>query len=226
MTWLSNVLSWLSDGSNWSGATGAGTLLLQHVWISAVALLVATGLMLPLGLWLGHIGRGGALAVNLGNVGRAVPVFAILVLLTLAPEPFGSNNITVVTSLVLFAIPPILTNAYTGVREVDRSVTDAARGMGMTGLQVLRKVELPLAVPMVVQGLRLGAVQIVATATIAAMVGGGGLGRLITQGFARQDQPMLLAGAVLVAVLALAVEGAFTILERLVAPAGAVGGQG
>lgn len=218
MSWLGDVVAWLGDGANWSGQDGALVLLWQHVSLSLVALAVATVLVVPLALWLGHIGRGGALALNVGNIGRAVPTFAILVLLVLAPAPFGNSRLSVVTALVLFAIPPILTNTYIGVREVDRGVVEAARGMGMSGPQVLRGVELPLAAPLVVQGLRLAAVQIIATATIAALVGGGGLGRLITQGYARQDQPMLLSGAVLVAALALLVEGAFGLLQRAVAP--------
>jgi osmoprotectant transport system permease protein len=220
MTWLTDIITWLGDGSHWTGPEGALPLLGQHVLLSAVSLLVAAILVLPVGLWLGHIGRGGVLALNIGNVGRAVPTFAILVLLTLAPAPFGATQVTVVTSLVLFAIPPILTNTYVGVREVDRAAVDAARGVGMSGWQVLRRVELPLAAPLIVQGLRLGGVQVVATATIAALVGAGGLGRLITQGFSRQDQPMLLSGAVLVAALALVVEGGFEVLQRVVAPAG------
>jgi osmoprotectant transport system permease protein len=218
VSWLGDVAAWLADAGNWRGPDGAWALLGQHVRLSAIALLVATVLVAPVGLWLGHLGRGGVLALNVGNIGRAVPTFAVLVLLVLAPAPFGLTDLSVITALVLFAVPPILTNAYVGVREVDRAAVDAARGMGMSGWQVLRRVELPLAAPMVVQGLRLAGVQVVATATIAALAGAGGLGRLITQGFSRQDQPMLLAGAVLVAALALAVEGGFEVAQRVAAP--------
>ena len=225
MSWLTDLVSWLSNGDNWTGPDGAGSLLGQHILLSLVSLLIATALMVPLGLWLGHIGKGGVLALNIGNVGRAIPTFAILVLLTLAPAPFGGSQLTVITSLVLFAIPPILTNTYVGVREVDRAAVDAARGMGMSPWQVLRRVELPLAAPLIVQGLRLGAVQVVATATIAALIGAGGLGRLITQGFSRQDQAMLLSGAVLVAALALTVEGLFGLLQKSVAPVATRGPQ-
>ena len=223
MSWFTDLVAWLGNGANWTGDAGALALLLQHAVLSVVSLLLAALIVVPLGLWLGHIGKGGVVALNIGNVGRAIPTFAILVLLTLAPSPFGNSQLTVVTSLVLFAIPPILTNTYVGVREVDGAAVDAARGMGMSGWQVLRGVELPLAAPFIVQGLRLGGVQVVATATIAALVGAGGLGRLITQGFSRQDQPMLLAGAVLVGALALIVEAGFELLERAVAPAGAPG---
>jgi len=223
MSWLTDLIAWFGDGANWTGDAGALALLEQHVLLSLISLVAAAVLVVPLGLWLGHIGKGGVVALNIGNVGRAIPTFAILVLLTLAPSPFGNSQLTVVTSLVLFAIPPILTNTYVGVSEVDQAAVDAARGMGMSGRQVLRGVELPLAAPLIVQGLRLGGVQIVATATIAALVGAGGLGRLIIQGFSRQDQPMLLAGAVLVGALALVVEGGFELLQRAVAPAGSSG---
>jgi osmoprotectant transport system permease protein len=218
MSWLADTVAWLSNGANWAGPDGAGALLAEHLRLSAVSLLVAAVLVVPLGLWLGHIGRGGAVALNIGNVGRAVPTFAVLVLLALAPRPFGLGDLSIITALVLFAIPPVLTNTYVGVREVDRAAVDAARGMGMSGWQVLRDVELPLAAPLVVQGLRLAGVQVIATATIAALAGGGGLGRLITEGFNRQDQPQLVSGAVLVAALALLVEGLFELLQRAVRP--------
>jgi osmoprotectant transport system permease protein len=218
VSWLTDTIAWLSDGANWVGPDGAGGLLEDHLRLSAISLLVAAVLVVPLGLWLGHLGRGGAVALNIGNVGRAVPTLAVLVLLALAPPPFGNDDLSVVTSLVLFAVPPVLTNTYVGVREVDRAAVDAARGMGMSGWQVLRTVELPLAAPLVVQGLRLAGVQVIATATIAALAGGGGLGRLITEGFNRQDQPQLIAGAVLVAALALVVEGLFELLQRAVRP--------
>jgi osmoprotectant transport system permease protein len=218
MTWLADTVAWLSNGANWSGPDGAGSLLAEHLRLSAVSLLIAAVLVVPLGLWLGHVGRGGAVALNIGNVGRAVPTFAVLVLLALAPRPFGLGDLSIVTALVLFAIPPVLTNTYVGVRGVDRAAVDAARGMGMSGWQVLRDVELPLAAPLVVQGLRLAGVQVIATATIAALAGGGGLGRLITEGFNRQDQAQLVSGAVLVAALALLVEGLFELLQRAVRP--------
>jgi len=190
--------------------------------LSAAAVGIGCLLALPVALWLGHVGRGGTLAVNVSNIGRAVPTFAVLVLLALAPEPFGLGTLSTLTALVLFAIPPVLTNTYVGMREVDPATVEAARGMGMGGWQVLRRVELPLAVPLLMNGVRLAAVQVVATATIAALVAGGGLGRIITDGFAVQDQAQLVAGAICVLVLALAVEGAMALLQRSVDPMGTV----
>lgn len=218
MNWLGEVVAWFSDPANWQGEAGVPHRLLEHLGLSAAALGIACLLALPLALWLGHIGRGGALAVNITNIGRAVPTFAVLVLLALAPAPFGLSTLSTLTALVLFAIPPIMTNTYVGVREVDRDIVEAARGVGMSGGQVLRKVEVPLATPLIMTGVRLAAVQVVATATIAALVAGGGLGRIITSGFARQDQAELVAGAVLVALLALAVEAVMEVASRTVDP--------
>ncbi|MGL5857014.1 MAG: ABC transporter permease [Angustibacter sp.] len=218
MSWLGDALAWLGEGANWRGADGVGALLWQHVWLSAAALLVAVALVVPLGLWLGHIGRGGVVALNVGNIGRAIPTFALLVLLIIAPPPFGQNALSVVVALVFFAVPPILTNAYVGVREVDPAAVDAARGMGMSAWQVLRRVELPLAAPLLVQGVRMAGVQVIATATVAGIAGGGGLGQLITTGFSLQDQPQLISGALLVAVLALTAEGVFGLAQRAVRP--------
>ncbi|WP_326698214.1 ABC transporter permease [Streptomyces sp. NBC_01754] len=209
--------AWLTTGANWSGENGATHRLTEHLYVSGVALVVACALALPLALYLGHIGKGGALAVNLSNVGRAIPVFAVLALFMVTPLR-NSGYLPTVIALVLFAVPPLLTNAYVGMREVDRSVIEAARGMGMSGGQVFLRVELPLAYPMIMTGLRSAAVQVVATASIAAMVGLGGLGRIITAGFNTYDTAQVFAGAVLVALLALAVEGVLVALDRLLSP--------
>ncbi|MER6346955.1 ABC transporter permease [Streptomyces sp. NPDC001595] len=214
MNTLTAAWDWLADPAHWSGPDGIGHRLLQHLVLTVVCLVVSCLIALPVALVLGHLGRGGALAVNLSNVGRAIPTFAVLVLLLLTPVGDWGEGPTVV-ALVLFAVPPLLTNAYVGMREVDRGVVRAARGMGMTGRQVLFRVELPLALPMILTGVRIAAVQLVATATIAALAGGGGLGRIITAGFNLADTPQVVAGAVLVACLALAVEGAFALAERL-----------
>ena len=218
MNAISGAYDWLTTGANWQGEKGVWHRLSEHLYFSGVALVVACLIALPLALWLGHIGKGGALAVNISNVGRAVPTLAVLVLLTLTPLGRHGDLPTLI-ALVLFAIPPLLTNAYVGMREVDRAVVEAARGMGMSGRQVFARVELPLAYPLVMTGLRSAAVQVIATATLAAMAGEGGLGRIITAGFSLQNTPQVVAGAVLVAVLALVVEGVFVAVGRFLDPA-------
>ncbi|AVH55039.1 MULTISPECIES: ABC transporter permease [Streptomyces] len=214
MNALTAAWDWLADPAHWSGDEGIWHRLFQHLVMTVVCLVVSCLIALPVALVLGHLGRGGALAVNISNVGRAVPTFAVLVLLLLTPIGKWGEGPTVV-ALVLFAVPPLLTNAYVGMREVNRSIVQAARGMGMTGRQMLFHVELPLSLPMVLNGVRLAAVQLVATATIAALAGGGGLGRIITAGFNLASTPQVVAGAVLVAVFALIVEGIFEVVERL-----------
>lgn len=209
-------LNWLADGANWSGPAGVTARLLEHLWLTGVSMLIACAIALPVGLWLGHIGKGGSLAINISNVGRAVPTFAVLSMLTMTS--LGLSDWSTVIALVLFAIPPILTNTYVGMREVDWDAVESARGMGMNGTQVLRGVELPLAIPLIMAGVRLASVQVVATATLAAVVSGPGLGRIITSGFGRQDLPQIVAGAIIVAVLALVVEALMAWLQRAVDP--------
>jgi osmoprotectant transport system permease protein len=222
MTTLADTWAWLTDPAHWAGDDGITHRLLQHLVLTGTCLAVSCLLALPVALVLGHLGRGGALAVNVSNAGRAVPTFAVLVLLLLTPVGRWGEGPTVV-ALVLFAVPPLLTNAYVGMREVDRSTVQAARGMGMTGRQTLFHVELPLSLPLVLGGVRIAAVQLVATATIAALAGGGGLGRIITAGFNLASTPQVVAGAALVAGFALIVEALFAVIERL-APGRARGG--
>lgn len=217
---LGQAGDWLADGANWSGESGVWHRLGEHAYVSGIALALACAVALPVGLWLGHLGKGGGLAVNVSNIGRAVPVFAVLALFMVSPLR-NAGYVPTIAALVLFAIPPLLTNAYVGVREVDRSVVEAARGMGMSGRQLFWRVELPLARGLVMTGLRSGAVQVIATATIAAMVGQGGLGRIITAGFNTYNTPQVVAGALLVAALALLVEGALVAADRLLPGAAA-----
>ncbi|MEU5822162.1 osmoprotectant transport system permease protein [Streptomyces sp. KhCrAH-43] len=214
MNTLTDAWSWLTTSAHWHGQDGIWTRLGQHLYLTVVCLLVSCLIALPVALFLGHIGKGGALAVNISNVGRAVPTFAVLVLLLLTPVGRWGEGPTIV-ALVLFAVPPLLTNAYVGMREVDQDVVRAARGMGMTGRQLLLRVEMPLALPLILTGVRIAAVQLVATATIAALAGGGGLGRIITAGFNLASTAQVVAGAVLVAVFALIVEGLFEAAQRL-----------
>ncbi|MER7989622.1 ABC transporter permease [Streptomyces noursei] len=208
---------WLGTAANWAGEKGVWHRLGEHLWLSGICLVLSCLIALPVALWLGHIGKGGALAVNISNVGRAVPTFAVLVLLTLSPLGSYGDWPTVI-ALVLFAVPPLLTNVYLGIREADRDVVEAARGMGMSGPQLLRRVEIPLAYPLIMTGLRSAAVQVVATTTLAALAGGGGLGRIITAGFGNYDTAQVVAGAVLVAALALVVEGVLVVVDRAFDP--------
>jgi osmoprotectant transport system permease protein len=216
MSLVADTAAWLVDADHWAGTDGIPHRLAEHLWVSSAAVGVACLVALPIALLLGHTGRGGSAAVNVSNASRAVPTFALLVLLAATPVGFG-NRATVV-ALTVFAVPPLLTNAYIGVRDVDREVVEAARGMGMTGGQLLRRVELPLALPLVAAGIRTVAVQVVATATLAAYVGGGGLGRFIADGFGRADTAMTAAGGVLVALLALVVELVLAFVQRRVTP--------
>jgi osmoprotectant transport system permease protein len=206
----------ITTWSNWTGNTGIFFRLQQHVLLTVVAVAVAAAIGLPLGMTLGHIGRGGTLAINITNAGRAVPTFAVLTLLTLSPIGIGYTATSI--ALVLFALPPLVTNSYIGLREVDPEARDAALGMGMSGWQLFRRVELPLATPLVMTGIRIAAVQVVATATIAALVGGGGLGRLVTDGLSSNNQGELLTGAVVISALALVIEGLLSAVQRRVDP--------
>ncbi|WSN61848.1 ABC transporter permease subunit [Streptomyces sp. NBC_01362] len=216
MKTLADAWSWLTTAANWSGDGGIWNRLGQHLFLTGVCLLISCLIALPVALVLGHLGKGGALAVNISNIGRAVPTFAVLVLLLLTPIG-GHGEWPTIIALVLFAVPPLLTNAYVGMREVDRDIVRAARGMGMTGRQLMLGVEVPLALPLILTGVRIAAVQLVATATLAALAGGGGLGRIITAGFNLASTSQVVAGAVLVAVFALIVEGLFE-AGRLLVP--------
>jgi osmoprotectant transport system permease protein len=213
------VAQWFGDPNNWAGSNGIPMRLVEHVLFSAAAVLVALAIALPIGLYIGHTGRGAVVAVGATNIGRAVPSYALLFVFF----PFFGLGLggfaTPFPALVLLAIPPILTNAYVGLREVDREVVEAGRGMGLGDRRLLFDVELPIALPVVVAGIRTAAVQVVATATLAALVAAGGLGRYIVDGFALQDFGRLVGGAILVAVLALATERTLTLVERrLVSP--------
>jgi osmoprotectant transport system permease protein len=221
---MTAAIDFLLDPASWSGPNGLGAQLTQQMLLTVTALALACAIGLPLALWLGHLGRGGVLAVNVSNVGRAVPTFAVLVLLSVGPlgtavlGPYGRAGLATLVALVLFAMPPIITNAYVGMRQVDREVVEAATGMGMRGRQLFSSVELPLATPLVMTGVRLALVQVWATASIAALVAGPGLGNTITLGFENQDVARVLGGAILVAGVALLLEGLLALAERWLDP--------
>lgn len=214
------ILAYLTDPATYEGRFGLGNLAWQHVFFSVASMLVAVSIALPLGLWIGHRGRGEMLVVSTANTGRAVPDFGILLLAVLA---LGLGLGPVVITLAALAVPPILINTYVGIRQVDRDVVDAARGMGMTGGQLLRDVEVPVAVPLIMAGVRTAAVQVVATATLAGAIGGGGFGRIIFDayavGFVRHRERVVVA-CIAVAALALVAEYGLGALERRLTPAG------
>lgn len=218
------VGQWLTDPANWSGDRGIWAQLLAHLQYSLIALLLAALVAIPLGLWIGHTGKGRIVVVNLAGGFRAIPSLGVLFIavLLLLPRLSGEAAFTVPSILVLFilAIPPILSGTYSGVEQVDPAARDAARGMGMTGVQVLRRVEIPCALPLIFSGLRSGMLQIIATATIAAVVGLGGLGRFLIDGQATQDYAEMAGGALLVAALALSVDFVLGLVQRLVVSRG------
>ncbi len=212
---LSEVWAWLTDPLNWEGSFGVPTRLVEHLRISAIPLLLAAALALPTGVAIGHFRRFEFAAVSITNIGRAIPSFGLL-LIFVTLLGLGDGPITI--ALTLLAIPPIVINSYIGVREVDPDTLESARGMGLSERQVLGRIELPLAAPLAVAGMRTAAVQVVATATLAAAAGGGGLGRIIVDGYAVRDFPQIFSGALLVALLAILTELGFAGLQRLVSP--------
>ncbi len=219
---LNNVFTWLNDPAHWHGTTdmtGIKTQLLKHLEYCAIALVAAAIIGLPLGLLIGHYRRGVWL-IAAANALRALPSVGVLVLLTVivAPHFYGKTDtgylIPTEIVLILLAVPPILANTYAGVDNVDPDVRDAARGMGMRGGQVLRRVELPCSLPLIFSGFRSATLQVIATATVAAYLPLGGLGRFIYDGIAQQDFPQAIGGGVLVAALALIGDLFWAILQR------------
>lgn len=212
---LGSGIGWLLDPAHWSGANGIPTRALEHVSLSVTALLVAAMVAVPVGLYTGHTGRWGTLVTNVASIGRAVPSYALLLVFFTLTGALGAP--TTLPTLVLLAIPPLLAAVHVAIGEVDRDIVEAGRGMGMREWQVLRRVEIPIGLPLIIVGARTAAVQVVATATLGALVAGGGLGRYIVDGFALRGEEgtaRLVAGAVLVALLAIITERAFTLVER------------
>lgn len=199
------------------GRPGFTQLLLTHVELSALALIIAILIAVPVALAVRNTPAGAALAINVGNIGRAVPSLALL---ALALPFFGFGFTSALLALAALAIPPILINASTALREVNPGVIDAARGMGLSGSQVLSRIQLPIAAPVIFAGIRTSAVQVVASATLATFIGGGGLGDLIVEGFQRGDTAILLAGALSVAVLSIITELGFAGVESALTPKG------
>lgn len=232
MSTVSDAWEYLTTVGNWLGANGLTTptfdggwrfaqdsilaLGLEHIWMSAAAVGIAVAIALPLGVLLGHVRKGAGATVVLSNVSRAMPTLALLTLF--AASAIGFGNTAVIIAAAIFAFPPILTNAFTGMADVDPDIREAALGQGMTRFQVATRVELPLAIPLIAAGLRTATVQTVATVPLAALVAGGGLGVIINTGLATQRYGQVLAGAVIVASLALATDALMATLQRAVTP--------
>ena len=213
---LESTWAWFTDPANWSGTQSIPIRVFEHLQYSVISVALALPAGVGLGLYIGHTRRFEFLTITTANLGRAMPSFAIVALAFPLALKFdlGFSIWPTVAALFFLAIPPILTNTYVGVKEVDADTVEAARGMGLTGGQVLRSIELPLSAPLIVNGVRTAAVQVVATATLAAVIAGGGLGRFIVDGFARQRDDMILGGALLVALLAILTEVAFGLVEK------------
>ena len=218
MSFFSYAWDWITTSANWHGAGSIPSQLVAHLGYSALPLLIAALIGVPAGVAIGHRGgKGAVVVINVANAWRAIPTLGLLILLAVF---LGFSPLTWLLPLVVLAIPPILVNVYEGVAGVDPGVKDAARGMGMTPWQQVVKVEVPIAMPLILVGLRTSAIFVVATATIAAYIGLGGLGRFIIDGFANNQYGPAAGGALLVVVLALVVLGLFSLLSRLLVPAG------
>ena len=215
---MDHVLAWLTDPAQWTGANPIPARLGLHVGISALSLAVASAVGLPLGIWIGHTGRGERFASNLALFGRALPSLAAIAILvpitTLVDPERGFGLYPTVIAMVALAIPPILVNTFTGIREVDRDLVESARGMGLTEGLLVRQVELPIALPVIVGGLRSATVQVIATATLGAIYGLTDLGSYVTEGVAQNDDAKLFGGVILVTALALVAEGALALVQR------------
>jgi osmoprotectant transport system permease protein len=220
---MNETIAWLADPATWQGQTGVPGRLVEHLAMVGVSILAATLVALPIGLWIGHTGRGANIAISLANIGRAVPSYAVIVIIlpfSLAfSRDLGLNVIPTFLAMVLLAVPPILVNAYAGVRGVDRDLVEAARGMGLRERQILSEVEIPLAGPVMVGGFRTAVLNVIATATIGAVLGFGGLGRFILDGRAMglAGSGQLIGGAILVSVLAVGIDLLLAVVQRRLA---------
>ncbi len=224
MELIGEVLAWLTDPAHWTGPSGIPVRVAEHLALSLTALIVASAIALPVGLYVGHSGRGARAAVNTANLARAIPSLALIGLavpITVLIDPqFGFKVLPTLIAMIVLGIPPILVNTYTGVSEVDSDLTEAASGIGLTARQVLSSIEVPLAAGVIVAGMGSAAVQIIATATLGAIFGFGGLGTYLVQGIAQNDDGMLFSGVVLVALLAVSAQAAFALLSRVLTPRG------
>ncbi len=222
MVWES-IREFLADPATWSGPGSIWARLAEHILVSIAAVVIAAVLVLPMAVWLGHVRKGSDIATAVVNIGRAVPSFGILAIAFMLLVQIGEGirkPWAVLITLVLLAAPPMFTNTVAGIQTVEAWTLESARGMGLTEGEVLRRVELPLSMPLIMEGVRIAFVQVIATATLGALVSWGGLGRFIVDGFAQQDMGQLIVGAVLVGVLAIVAELGFSAVQRATTPRG------
>ncbi len=221
---ITGFIDWLRDPVNWSGVDGIPNRLIEHIGYSVLALVLAAAIGIPLGLYIGHTGKGKFLVAGLANAFRALPTLGLVILAAIIVGPLLPGDaaylVPSIFVLVVLAVPPILATTYAGVEGVDEAARDAAYGMGMTGGQVLFKIETPCALPLMMSGIRSAMLQIVSTATIAAVVSLGGLGRFVLDGLANQQYQVMLGGAILVALLAVAFELVLAFVQWLLVPRG------
>ncbi|MBF4606677.1 ABC transporter permease [Curtobacterium sp. VKM Ac-1393] len=217
---IGQAFGWVFDPANYEGYNAIPTRLWEHIWISVFAVLVASAIAVPLGYLIGHTGRARSLAIALSGGIRALPTLGVLTLFGLL---LGVGLQAPLLALVVLAIPSVLAGAYAGIESVEPVTVDAARAQGMTGWQILTKVEIPLGLPLLIGGIRAAVLQVVATATLAAYVGSGGLGGYVFLGLKTQDYAMMLGASILVIALAIAFEIVFALVQRAVVPAGVSG---
>ena len=218
------AFAWIFDPAHWEGPGGIPVRVLQHLGVTGLTVLIACLIAIPLGLLIGHTGKGREVAVAITGALRALPTLGLLSLLALITLGWGFSSTSLVpaiTALVVLAVPPILAGAYGGVESIDRQTIDAARAVGMNEWQILGKVEIPLALPLMIGGVRSAVLQTIATATVVAfLTNGPGLGRYILDGLPVRDYAQMLAGSIIIIVLALLLEGVFSLLQRAVVPRG------
>ena len=212
MSVVDDTIAWFGDGSNWSGDAGVPSRVVEHLGYSALTVAVASAVAIPIGLWIGHTGRLRGLAIGISGSLRAMPTLGLLTWFALF-IPLGLT--APILALVILAVPPLLAGAYSGLESVNRQTVDAARAMGMTERQILARVEVPLALPLILGGLRSAVLQVVATATVAAFIGLGGLGRYIIDGQAVGDYPRMVSGSILVIGLALVLDAGFVGVQKI-----------
>lgn len=222
MNLFGDAFAWIFDPAHWATGPDISGHLLEHLGVSAICVLIAVAIALPIGIAIGHTGRGRGVAILISNIARALPTLGLLSILILL---YGIGLLPIAIVLVILAIPPMLAGAYAGIESVDRQTIDAARGLGMTEWEIILRVEIPLALPLLIGGLRATALQVIATLGIASAFAFGGLGIYLINGLATGDYTQLLAGAILITALALVVDGVLAVAQRFAVPRGVALGR-